>query len=135
MRPRSRAVIAFSAGVADCGPASATLVTRYCGENTVPQHALPVSATRSGPPRNSVIYRKALSGRGLAIRAAHPRQWVRRTGRAGATPRKTALTCAIRPFGEVAPEIFPYRKAGGPWRIAEVSTQGFRAGMRCLSGA
>ncbi len=38
-------------------------------------------------------------------------------------------------YGEVAPEIFPYRKTGRPWRIAEVSPQGFRAGMRHSSDA
>ena len=46
-----------------------------------------------------------------------------------------ALRCAIRPFGEVTPEIFPCGKAGRAWRIAEVSTQCFRAGMRRLSCA
>ena len=31
--------------------------------------------------------------------------------------------------------IFPWRKAGRPWRVAEVSTHGSRAGMLRSSGA
>ena len=71
---------------AACGPASATLSARCCGENAVPQHALPARATGSGSPRNSRIHGIALSGGLLAIRAVRLGQGVRELGGAGATP-------------------------------------------------
>lgn len=42
-----------------------------------------------------------------------PGQGLQATGRAGATPQETALACTAGPFREVAPEIFPCRKAAG----------------------
>ena len=55
--------------------------------------------------------------------------------RGGSTPPETGLACAFRPFGEVAYEIFPCRKAVRCWRVAEVSPEGFGPGMRRSSGA
>ena len=65
---------------------------------------------------------KALSGMTLAIRPGRPRKEGRSIGGAGATPPKTALACTAGPFGEVAPEIFPCRKAERLWRVAGVSS-------------
>ena len=48
--------------------------------------------------------------------AGRPSQGRRNTSGAGATPPKTALACAVGPFAEVAPGIFPCRKAGAPPR-------------------
>lgn len=39
--------------------------------------------------------------------------------RRGGIPPKTALTCAVGPFGKVAPEIFPCRKAEHAKGVAE----------------
>lgn len=44
-------------------------------------------------------------------------------------PPKTALACTAGPFGEVAPEIFPCRKAGRPQGAAEAFAEGFRTVM------
>ena len=73
---------------AGCGRTGATLLGRCFGENAAPKHLRCASETRLAFPRNIRCRAKALSGRGLAIRAVHPGQGLRQTGRAGAPPRK-----------------------------------------------
>ena len=106
-----RAVIVPSTALAGCGCAGATPAHGCCGENASAQHVLPGSATRFCLKRNTRSRSKALLGSGLAIRAVRPAQKSRTDCRAGATPPKTALACTAGPFGEVAPGIFPCRKA------------------------
>ena len=57
-----------------------------------------------------------LQGRRLTFRPGRTGKTVQEVSGAGATPPKTALACACGPFEEVAPEIFPCRKAGRPVR-------------------
>ena len=83
-----RAVIVPSSALAGCGRAGATPAHGCCGENASAQHVLPGSATRSCLKRNTRNRAKAFPGSGLAIRAVRLGQGLRKTGRAGATPRK-----------------------------------------------
>ena len=119
-----RAVIVPSSVLAGCGRAGATPAHGCCGENASAQHVLPGSATRFCLKRNTRSRAKALPGSGLVIRAVRPAQRPRTDCRAGATPLKTALACANGPFEEVAPRIFPCRKAGHRGGAAKGSAGG-----------
>ena len=79
--------------------------------------------------RTSSKYGKAQSAKWLAIRAGRPGVRRRTAGGAGATPPKTALACTAGPFGEVAPEIVPCRKAGWPQGAGETFAKDFRTVM------
>ena len=68
------------------------------------------------PPcqRNSRIHGKALSGRGIAIRAVRPRQGLRKTGRAGAPPRKRPWLVQAGLSERSLPGILLAGRRGGP---------------------
>ena len=82
------------------------------------------------PRRNKWDYSNSLRSSELFKRPGRMGPLERTNRRAGATPPKTALACAIRPSGEVAPGIFPCRKAASrvaPDREAANSKEGFSA--------
>ena len=53
----------------------------------------------------------------------------------GSAPPKTVLACTSGPFGEVAPRIFPCRKAGRPQGAGEASAEGVWTLMRRSPGS
>ena len=112
---------------AGCGRVGETLSGRCFGEIVIPKHAWAATETHFVLRRNIRIHGKALSSRWLAIRAVRLGQGLQKTGCAGATPPKTALACANWPFGEVAPGIFPCRKALRPRGPAEALPAGGRS--------
>ena len=89
----------------------------------------------SGTVRSMRSLGKTLSVMELAIRPGRPGRDGRSIGGAGATPPKTALACTKGPFGEVAPENFPCRKAGRCSRVPEASPEGIPAGKLRSPGA
>ena len=111
-------------------PAPETFLACCFGENAGPKHVWSASETRFALPRNIRCRAKALSSRELALRAVRSGQGLRKTGRAGATPPKTALACTAGTFGEVTPGIFPCRKAERSWMVADVSLEGSGTGIR-----
>ena len=112
-----------------CGPADLGTVVRCFGEDAAAKHSPCTREARFAPPRNTRGRANALSNRELRIRAGRLAQEGRNTCAAGATPPKTALACANRPFGEVAPGNFPWRKAARPRGAAEA----FAAGVRTVT--
>ena len=65
---------------------------------------------------NRIATGNVLQRQRLTFRPGRTGETVQKVSGAGATPPKTALACAGGPFEEVAPGIFPCRKAGRPVR-------------------
>lgn len=108
------------AGIRSVGRGSCETPDSTCfGEIGLPKHITSANEALSPPPRNIRNRVKPWCVSGLSIWAGRP-GWRRRTASgAGATPPKSALACAAGPVEEVAPRIFPCRKAGrarGPLR-------------------
>jgi len=111
-RPRGHRALSRAAGPVvppahEKAAARAGKIAKRTARGVVSRHGL-------RPVRTSRTCGKALSAKQLAIRAGRPGPQRRTAGRAGATPPKTALACAAGPFGEVAPETYPCRKAARP---------------------
>ena len=77
---------------------------------------------------NSRIHGKALSGRGIAIRAVRPRQGLRKTGRAGASPPENGPGLYKRAFRRGRSREFSLQEGGA----APTGAKGFAAGVRTL---
>ena len=111
MLERKRAALArgsrLDAGQA--GPGGGGSVVR--GNRRVEPES-PLARTGLAALVNRIGADNLLQGRRLTFRPGRAGEIVQEVSGAGATPPKTALACAGGPFEEVAPGIFPCRKAG-----------------------